>query len=231
MKREFVVLLAVGLGMSACVAEVGDEAEETSTVEAALASCNEFVLSSPAFDDGDALPYEHTCEGQSFASGFSPELRWSKGPKGTKGYAVVLKDLSLVEAAPDFAYHWAAWDLKQSVRSVPEALESVQFPKALKGGQQLSAFPDPLHAYFGPCPSWQNLCSGGTVPRSNDSYAFVVYALDVASVEVPEPDPNISNYVRQLDTYFESIALDKAELTFTSDARPSSFSQVCPEAG
>jgi phosphatidylethanolamine-binding protein (PEBP) family uncharacterized protein len=230
MKWEFVGLFAASVGLSACVTEVGGESEETGAVEQAL-GCSEFVLTSPAFQDGDALPLAHTCEGQPFASGYSPELYWTKGPRGTNGYAIVLKDLSLVEVAPDFAYHWAAWDLKKSVRSIPEALESVQFPKALKGGQQLSAFPDPLYAYFGPCPSWQNLCSGGEVPRSTDSYTFVVYALDVASIDLPEPDPNVSNYVRQLDGYFESIALDKAELHFTSDARPSSFPQVCPEAG
>ena len=230
MKRE-IVLIAVGLGVSACAGEVV-ESEDVGALEAAVGSCNkEFVVTSPSFDDGDALPYESTCEGQAFSSGASPKLHWKAAPRGTKSYALVLKDLSLVETLPNRAYHWVAWDIPSSVTSLPKALEAAQFPKKLKGGQQLSAFADARYAYFGPCPSWENLCSGGTVPRVTDSYAVVVYAFDTKTLVEPEDDPNISNRVRELAEYFESIAIDSAELTFTSDARPSSFPRACPDAG
>jgi len=230
MKRES-ILVAIGLGVSACAGEAV-EPEEVGGLDAAYRKCTkEFVVTSPSFDDGDALPSENTCEGRAFASGVSPRLHWSKAPKGTKSYAIVLKDLTLIEPAPDFAFHWAAWDVPSSVTSLPKALESVQFPKKLRGGQQLSAFVDPQYAYFGPCPSWENLCSGGTVARVTDSYALVVYAFDTKTLELPADDPAISNRVRELATYFESVAIDSAELTFTSNARPSSFPQVCPEAG
>jgi hypothetical protein len=65
------------------------------------------------------------------------------------------------------------------------------------------------------------------VPRALDSYSFTIYALDAKTVELPEPDPSIGNYVRQLDAYFQSISIGEAELHTQSDARPSSF-PVCP---
>jgi phosphatidylethanolamine-binding protein (PEBP) family uncharacterized protein len=230
MKRE-IVLIAIGLGVSACAGEVV-ESEDVGALEAAVKSCKkEFVLTSPSFDDGDALPYENTCEGQAFSAGASPKLHWKEAPKGTRSYAIVLKDLSLVETLPNRAYHWVAWDIPSSVTSLPKALEAVQFPKKLKGGQQLSAFGAAPYAYFGPCPSWENLCSGGTAPRVTDSYALAVYAFDEETLELPPDDPAISNRARELAEYFESVAIDSAELTFTSDARPSSFPQVCPDAG
>jgi hypothetical protein len=96
------------------------ESEDVGALEAAVGSCNkEFVVTSPSFDDGDALPYESTCEGQAFSSGASPKLHWKAAPRGTKSYALVLKDLSLVETLPNRAYHWVAWDIPSSVTSLP----------------------------------------------------------------------------------------------------------------
>ena len=228
MKRE-IVLVAIGLGVSACAGEVV-ESEEVAATEAAACK-KEFTLSSPSFDDGEPLPYESTCEGQPFASGLSPKLHWSKAPKRTKSYALVLKDTSLVDTLPNRAFHWVAWDIPSSVTSLPRGLEGVQFPKKLKGGQQFAAFAAAPYAYFGPCPSWENLCTNGMKPRVTDSYALIVYAFDTKTLELPPDDPAITNRARELAAYFESIATDSAELTFTSDARPSSFPAVCPDAG
>ncbi len=224
MKRE-IVLVAIGLGVSACAGEVV-ESEEVAATETAACK-KEFTLSSPSFEDGEPLPYESTCEGQPFASGITPKLHWSKAPRRTKSYALVLKDTSLVETTPNRAFHWVAWDIPSSVTSLPRGLESVQFPKKLKGGQQRSSRTAAPYAYFGPCPAWENLCSDGAVPRANDSYAFVVYAFDSATLALPPHDPAFTNPARELAAFFESAAIDSAELTFTSDARPSSFSS-CP---
>ena len=69
------------------------------------------------------LPYQHTCEGQPFASGASPKLVWKKAPKHTKSYAIALKDLTVFEGSvPNRAFHSVAWDIPHTVTSAPEAL-------------------------------------------------------------------------------------------------------------
>jgi phosphatidylethanolamine-binding protein (PEBP) family uncharacterized protein len=217
-----------------CAVDAAPDVEEANVTRAVSASNQgnhygnaDFAIWSPSFASGDALPSAFTCEGKPFGEGTSPELDFSKGPKGTKSYAIVFKDLSLVEVAPDFAFHWAIWDIPHSTHTLPATLPNEQFPAGLKGAQQYNAGPGDPFAYFGPCPSWQSLCFGA--PRSNDSYAFTVYALADANVTLPADDPNISNRVREMSAYFESIALGKAELFTTSDARPSSFF-LCPDA-
>src|SRR5262245_46269521 len=79
-----------------------------------------FVVTSPNFDDGDALPAQYTCLGNAFQTGVTPELDWTKGPTGTKTYAIVLHDTSLAD--PNLAYHWAAWNIPHEVRTLPEGI-------------------------------------------------------------------------------------------------------------
>ncbi|HEX2028478.1 MAG TPA: YbhB/YbcL family Raf kinase inhibitor-like protein, partial [Nitriliruptorales bacterium] len=45
-------------------------------------------LTSPAFEDGDAVPPRHTCDGEDVA----PPLRWSGVPDGAATLALVLDD-------------------------------------------------------------------------------------------------------------------------------------------
>ena len=199
-----------------------------------------FRVESPNFEDGDALPAAYTCSGGPFATGVSPKLTWTKGPKGTKSYAIVLHDISLTD--PNLAYHWAAWNIPHEVRALPEGIAGLNpsdptasnpTPEGLKGGQQVQA--RGVARYFAPCPDWvvqkAEKCNWPE-PRPvavPDSYTFTVYALPDATVTVPAYDATIDpNYVHQLDAIFASLALDSAQIGFTSDAVPASIGDTGP---
>ncbi|MEY4589249.1 MAG: hypothetical protein RL497_1325 [Pseudomonadota bacterium] len=188
---------------------------------------SDFRLLSTSFVSGAALPADHSCEAKEFGQGVSPELHWDRAPKGTKSYAIVFKDTSLEAALPNRAFHWAIWDIPASVSNIPKGLPAGEPTGALAGATHLSAGPGGGAAYFGPCPSWETACPVSPA-RLNDSYSFTVYAFDVEKVELPADDPNIKNRVRELEAYFEAIALDKAVLKTTSDAAPSVAPTFCP---
>jgi Raf kinase inhibitor-like YbhB/YbcL family protein len=63
-----------------------------------------FVLISPAFAPGTAIPAEYTCDG----ADISPPLAWSGAPAGTKSFVLVVDDPD----APGGTFgHWAAFDI------------------------------------------------------------------------------------------------------------------------
>lgn len=45
-------------------------------------------LTSSAFEEGDTIPTEHTCDGRDL----SPALRWSDAPEETGAFALVVDD-------------------------------------------------------------------------------------------------------------------------------------------
>jgi phosphatidylethanolamine-binding protein (PEBP) family uncharacterized protein len=233
MKKIFALGVALGaaVAVSGCGSVDDNETEgRTEELGEALHKGCGFEISSPAFRDGAKLPSQYTCEGKPFGGGSSPKLEWRDEPRGTKSYAIVFKDLTLVDGPfPNRAFHWAIWDIPKSIHALPKSLSADQFPAGLKGAQQLSGYPPQPYAYLGPCPAWENLCSGGTVPRALDNYSFTIYALDTKTLALPPADPNITNYVRQLDAYLQTVSIEEAELNATSDARPSAF-PACPDA-
>lgn len=188
------------------------------------ASTSSFVIESPNFDDEAPLPEKYTCEGKAFGDGQSPELNWSGAPAGTKSYALVFKDLSLLPDLPIYAYHWAAWNIPVSVTGIPEHLGSGEQPAELEGGSQFRAGPAHDVEFFGPCPSWTTLCEGAA--RVTDHYSFTLYAFDVEELEVPAPEEGL-NYAAQLGDYFASLAIAETEVNATSDAVPTS-APMCP---
>jgi len=199
----------------------------------------EFEIWSPAFESGDPLPTVSTCEGKTFADGVSPELDFSKGPKGTGSYAIVFRDLTIIENRnqlptppnKNLGYHWAIWNIPSNTHKLPAALPSVQFPLG-NSAEQLSGGPGGPAAFFGPCPSWATYCTDGAVPRSTDEYSFTLYALPAVSTPPYDPgalDPDtgrVKSKIRQYDEYFSAHALEVTELFATSDAVPIAFPQV-----
>jgi len=197
-----------------------------------------FGIWSPAFESGAPLPSTSTCEGKTFADGTSPELNFSKGPKGTRAYAIVFRDLTIIENRnqlptppnKNLGYHWAIWNMPCNTHTLPAALPSVQFPLG-NSAEQLSGGPGGPTAFFGPCPSWATYCTDGAVPRSTDEYSFTLYALP--GIGAPPYDPaaldetgRVKSKIRQYDEYFSAKALAVTELLTTSDAVPTSFPQV-----
>jgi Raf kinase inhibitor-like YbhB/YbcL family protein len=64
----------------------------------------EFALESGAFENAQAIPSRHSCEGEDL----SPPLRWSNVPEGTRSLALVLDD---PDAPGGVFTHWLAWGL------------------------------------------------------------------------------------------------------------------------
>lgn len=221
-------------------AQLGEAVQHHSGADGRSCHDKSFRVESPNFDAGDALPAPYTCTGGPFATGVSPELAWTKGPQGTKSYAVVLHDVSLTD--PNLAYHWAAWNIPHEVRTLPEGIPGLDpadpnasnpTPDGLKGGMQVQA--RGIARYFAPCPDWvvvkaQKCAWPEPHPVATpDSYTFTVYALPDKEIEVPAYDPSVdSNYAHQLDAIFASLALDSAQIGFTSDAVPSSIADTGP---
>jgi phosphatidylethanolamine-binding protein (PEBP) family uncharacterized protein len=201
-----------------------------------------FQVESPDFADGAAQPPEFTCEGNPFASGISPELDWTKGPKGTKSYAIVLLDTTVLAAAgSNNAYHWAIWNIPHDIHTLPAGLKGLDptselepFPEGLKGAEQVQA--RGIGRYFPPCPAWQvtlaTRCGNPVPPRNTDQYTFTVYALPDQDITVPAHDPTIdNNYVHRLDAIFSSMALGSAVIHTQSNAVPSTVPFACPPTG
>ena len=120
-----------------------------------------FTLTSAAFDDGDDIPPQYTCDGR----GNSPELSWRGAPEATRGYALILHDPDSTKR-PDFT-HWVLFDLAGDAERLPEdAGDSAGRPGVNDFGKP---------GYGGPCPA---------VGRHR--YMFDLYALDKETLGLPE---------------------------------------------
>jgi Raf kinase inhibitor-like YbhB/YbcL family protein len=109
-------------------------------------------VTSPSFENNEAIPVEYTCEGAQVA----PPLSWSKVPKGTRSIAILVDD---PEATNGTFTHWLVTNIPPTTSSTStnglpqQALESNN-GKGEKG-------------YTGPCP-----------PSGTHHYHFQVFALD-----------------------------------------------------
>lgn len=122
------------------------------------AGAKEFMLAvgSRTFKSNGLIPLRSAyadCGGRNT----SPELHWSTPPRGTKSFAITAWDGDAPR--PGGWWHWVAYGIAPSARSVPEG-------KPL-GIAATTSFGKP--GYGGPCPP----------PGKVHHYRFVVYALDV----------------------------------------------------
>jgi len=121
-------------------------------------STDSLSLTSSAFQNGQAISAQYTCDG----AGQSPPLAWAGAPAESKSFALIVDDPD----APSGTFrHWGAYDLPASARSL--AGQSV-------GTQAINGFGKP--GYGGPCPP------PGHGPHR---YHFKLYALSVARLELP----------------------------------------------
>jgi Raf kinase inhibitor-like YbhB/YbcL family protein len=114
-------------------------------------------VTSPAFKEGDAIPRQHTCQGEDI----SPQLSWEAGPDGTKSIALIADD---PDAPGGTFVHWVLYDLPGDVRELPEGLPR---DEALSNGARQGMNSFRRLGYSGPCP-----------PSGTHRYFFKVYALD-----------------------------------------------------
>ncbi|MFL6752726.1 MAG: YbhB/YbcL family Raf kinase inhibitor-like protein [Sphingomicrobium sp.] len=120
------------------------------------ATLAKIVLTSSAFQDGQPIPTQYTCDG----ANLSPPLSWGEPPQGTKSFALVVDDPD----APSGTFrHWGAYDIPASERSIPEGRQI--------GRPAMNDMGKP--GYGGPCP-----------PRGHGPhhYHFKLFALDAATL-------------------------------------------------
>jgi hypothetical protein len=110
-----------------------------------------FVLSSPSFAEGGAIPVKHSCDGENL----SPALAWEGAPQGTVSVALVVDD-------PDARgfVHWVVFDIRGgSSGSLPEGVRPADAPP--QGRNEMGQ-----KGYTGPCP-----------PSGTHHYRFTLWAL------------------------------------------------------
>jgi len=241
MKKVITIGLSCLLVASFAGCSAGDIADGEESIDQVDLGANSkpFSVRSLSFEDGAAFPPEFTCEGNPFATGVSPKLKWKDEPKDTKSFAIVFRDTTPPDV--NFQYHWAMWNIRQSGSTLPDGI-----PGLIPGSTEIIPLPESLHEaqhvqargiprFFAPCPSNQTTlaqrCGLPPVPPVTDTYTFTVYALTVESVTVPPHNPAIHpNYVYRLDQLFQSMtdADHRAVMTATSSAVPSTVPFPCP---
>lgn len=134
-----------------------------------------FVLESPAFQHGGAMPPRLTCDG----ANLSPPLRWHGLPAGAKSIALIVDDPDAPDpAAPTGVWvHWVLYDVPVTSTELPEGASGKQLPAGAREGVN-----DGGHTgYDGPCP-----------PTGRHRYFHKAYALDIVI-------PGLGSRPRQVD--------------------------------
>ena len=121
----------------------------------ASAQAGAFTLTSSAFQEGQEIPTQYTCDGENR----SPSLSWTEPPEGAQSFALLVDDPD----ARGFA-HWVLYNLPPGTRSLPEGLPAVS---ELPDGSQQGVNGFGKAGYGGPCP-----------PSGTHRYSFRLYALD-----------------------------------------------------
>jgi Raf kinase inhibitor-like YbhB/YbcL family protein len=122
------------------------------------ATLTKLSLTSDAFQNQQAIPAHHTCDG----GDQSPPLSWGEPPQGTKSFALVIDD---PDAPSGTFHHWGAFDIAPSTRRIGAGQQP--------GTQAVNDFGN--RGYGGPCPP------KGHGPHH---YHFKLFALDVDRLSV-----------------------------------------------
>ena len=115
-------------------------------------------VKSTAFTEGGTIPKKFTCDDVDV----SPALAWSRGPEGTKSWALICDD---PDAPMGTWVHWVLYDLAPEKTSLTEGVPK---EKAVLGGAHQGVNGSRKIGYMGPCPP----------PGKPHRYFFKVYALD-----------------------------------------------------
>jgi para-nitrobenzyl esterase len=126
------------------------------------------TVTSAAFKTGGDIPFENT----SYRGNVFPGLAWTKGPYGTRSYAVIMQDDdAMYRGAP--ILHWTMYDIPAGVRTLAAGMTA---PPAGAGyGPNIAG---PSHAYMGP----------HTPPGPRHHYHFQIFALDTPIAPAPVPN-------------------------------------------
>ena len=168
--------IALGLGLavaSASFAQTPAVGAEPGASQLALANLpakdgRKLTVTSPAFRAGGDIPFENTA----YRGSIFPGLAWTRGPYGTKSYAVIMQDDdAMFRGAP--ILHWTMYDIPARVTKLDAAMTAP--PAGSSYGPNIAG---PNHAYMGP----------HTPPGPRHHYHLQIFALD--TVIAPAPVPN-----------------------------------------
>lgn len=140
---------------------------------------NSITIVSEAFNKGDIIPVEYTCDGRNR----SPQLSWTGIPGKTASIVLIMYD---PDASTRPFTHWTIYNISPNIRGLPKWLPNspklTNWPFGDVAYQALNDFGDV--GYKGPCPP----------PGKPHRYIFKVYALGTI-LDVP---PGTSNeYIRK----------------------------------
>lgn len=118
------------------------------------------TVTTPAFKNGEQIPFENT----QYRTNTFPGLSWSKGPKATKSYVLIMQDNSLLlRGAP--ILHWTLFNIPASVTKLEAGMAPGGNPPGSSYGPNYMGANKP---YTGP----------RTPPGPGDDYHFEIFALD-----------------------------------------------------
>ena len=120
-----------------------------------LKAAKTLKVSSPAFAPGAPIPLLYSSYGKSV----SPPLAWSKGPYGTRAFALIVEDPDAPLPTP--FVHWLAWNIPGNTGRLAEAA----VPAGVLQGKLMFVG---TVGYMGPRPP----------PGAPHHYHFQVFALD-----------------------------------------------------
>lgn len=163
-KGPIVLAMAAWLSLaSAGMAQVSRSTPgqpEARTAVELMPAKGKLTVTSPAFKDGGDIPFANT----QYRGNVFPGLTWTKGPAGTKSYAIIMQDSSLLfRGAP--ILHWTMFNIPADVTTLAAGMAPEGRPAGSAYGPNYLGAAKP---YTGP----------RTPPGPKDHYHFAVFALD-----------------------------------------------------
>jgi para-nitrobenzyl esterase len=116
------------------------------------------TVTTPAFKAGGDIPFENT----QYRGDIFPGLAWTKGPTGTKAYAVIMQDVDVIRPTGPLV-HWTMFNIPPGVTRLDPGLPAV--PAGSSYGPNMRGA---AQAYLGPHPP----------PGPKHHYHLQVFALD-----------------------------------------------------
>jgi Raf kinase inhibitor-like YbhB/YbcL family protein len=118
------------------------------------------TVRSNAITPGGTIPERHVKNGENL----SPPLQWSKGPQGTRSYAIVVEDLVTKAGETEVHHHWIAYDIDPSTTRLESGLAANPSPG--RGVSQIKNL-EGIAGYSGP----------NSLDGPSGTYHFQVFAL------------------------------------------------------
>jgi len=134
--------------------------EETEVEEDVEEDMVEMTLTSPAFNQNEAIPLQFSCDGDDL----SPELAWTGIPDGAVSLVLIMDDPDAPVGTWD---HWLLFDMSPELEGLPQGGTA-----GTEGNNSWNRT-----GYGGPCP-----------PGGTHRYFFKLYALDT-TLDLPAGTP------------------------------------------